>query len=121
MPPEPQSPTDSIADGESLRHNVSSCPICGGGLCGIRSFFDSDASLSHGLVVCDECEAIWLQPDTRGVHVYADPESPVCPISGLGLYDSKVSRWANADDVAMLGWTEMIDPRLTFDPDGKEV
>lgn len=116
MPPEPNPATDSLADGESMRHNISSCPVCGGGLCGIRAFFDQDAVLIHGLVVCDECEAIWLQPDTQGVHVYADPESPLCPLSGMGLYDSKVSRWANASDVAMLGWTDRIAHDLTFDP-----
>lgn len=101
-----------------MRHNVSSCPICGGGLCGVRAFFDASSRLTHGLIVCDECEAIWLQPKTDGVHVYADPESPECPISGEGLYDRNVSRWANEEDVAALGWFGEINPALTFDPSG---
>lgn len=97
-----------------MRHNVSSCPICRDGLCGVRAYFDSSGELAHGLVVCDECEAIWLQPDTGGVHVYAAPESPRCPISGVGLYDRVFSRWANEDDIVALGWSAAIEPELTF-------
>ncbi|TWT97522.1 hypothetical protein Pla100_26760 [Neorhodopirellula pilleata] len=98
-----------------MRHNVSSCPICGGGLCGVRAYFDASGVLTHGLVVCDECEAIWLQPDTGGVHVYADPESPRCPISGVELYHRGTSRWANEDDLASLGWSAAIASELTFE------
>jgi len=94
---------------------VSSCPICGDGLCGVRVYFDSSGTLTHGLVICDECEAIWLQTDTSGVHVYAASESPRCPISGVGLYDRVVGRWANEEDIATLGWSDAIQPALTFD------
>ncbi|SMP39174.1 hypothetical protein SAMN06265222_101266 [Neorhodopirellula lusitana] len=122
MEPEPKPPFDSksnlpsIAAGDNLRHHVSACPICGGGLCGVRAYFDSPESLSYGLVICDECEAIWLQPDTQGVHVYADAEAPVSPVNGLGLYDPTVSRWANAEDIQKLGWSASIDDSLTYDP-----
>lgn len=113
----------SRSGGEGLRYSVGQCPICGGGLCSIRAYFDDEnggEKLTHGLVVCDECEAIWLQPDTKGVHVYADSESPLCPVSGKPLYAPQYSRWANADDVAALNWSDAVDSSLTYDPRGDQ-
>lgn len=117
------------------RHSVAHCPICDGGLCSVRAFFDHSVvpnplaanepniaevsrKLSHGLVICDECEAIWLQPDIRGVHVYPDAQTPHCPVTGKPLYDWQTSRWATSEDVASLGWSDAINPSLTYDPSG---
>ncbi|MCM2372383.1 hypothetical protein [Aporhodopirellula aestuarii] len=117
-------PGGAADDHEELRFCVGQCPICDGGLCTVRVFFDdtgpdsTSEQISHGLVACDECEAIWLQPNTRGVHVYANSETPLCPVSGKPLYDNRFSRWANAADVASLGWSDAIDPALTHDPRG---
>lgn len=104
-----------------MRYSVAECPIYQAGLCSVRAFFENDIAStskkpSHGLVICDECEAIWFQPDVRGVHVYADSESPHCPITGDPLYDEQTSRWANPDDVLALGWADKIDHSLTHDP-----
>ncbi|EMI54286.1 hypothetical protein [Rhodopirellula sallentina] len=110
-------------DHEGMRYSIGQCPICGGGLCTVRAFFDHEngsLKLTHGLVVCDECEAIWLQPDINGVHVYADSESPLCPVSGKPLYDPQFSRWATEADVASLNWSAAIDPSLTYDPRGEQ-
>jgi hypothetical protein len=40
-------------------HYVGSCPCCGQGLLGIRICCEQ----GMGLVVCEECEAIWVHPD----------------------------------------------------------
>ena len=111
--PEPESSPPSRA----IRYSVAACPVCGGGLCTVRVFLAQDGSLDHGLVVCDECEAIWLQPDVAVRHVYVDPENPVSPISGQPLYDQHSSRWADGDDIETLQWTTAIDPSLTYDAD----
>lgn len=81
-----------------------------------HGFTSSSDKPSYGLILCDECEAIWLQPDVHGVHLYADSESPRSPVTGEPLYDVHSSRWANAADVAALGWTDKIDDSLTYDP-----
>lgn len=99
------------------RYSVAACPVCGGGLCTVRVFLAPDGSLDHGLVVCDECEAIWLQPDVAVRHVYVDPEAPTSPISGQPLYDRHASRWAEWSDIESLHWTHAIDPSLTYDAD----
>lgn len=89
---------------------VDHCPICGDGLCGIR-ICGIDTNRPHGLLVCDECEAIWLQPDTSSEHRYGDPSSPRCPICEMPLWGEQ-SRWASLQDCRSLGWQEAIDPNL---------
>ncbi|MEM9644219.1 MAG: hypothetical protein AAF989_04425 [Planctomycetota bacterium] len=121
-------------------HSVSHCPICGGGLCGVRLCgLPSDAVRTrllvdptdppfggeaappatdvtvgpHGLIVCDECEAIWCEPDTSSEHQYPDPEDPRCPICRTALFGPG-NHWANRAEVAFLGWEQQIDPKLDF-------
>lgn len=79
----------------------------------MRAYFDDQNQLSYGLVVCDECDAIWLQPDTQHPHIYPDPESPLSPVSGGSLYDPRHSRWATREDAEALGWSARIDPTLS--------
>ena len=103
-------------------HSIEFCPICGGGLCGVRicgvdandsreRFARTGSDAPHGLVVCDECEAIWLDPDTTTAHQYSSAEDPRCPICSLPLWGAN-SRWADADDVESLGWQSAINPDL---------
>lgn len=70
----------------------------------------------HGLIVCDECEAIWLEPDSTSQHLYPDAEDPCCPICQKALWGSQ-SRWANWDDCAQLGWLDYINPQLDIRSD----
>lgn len=94
-------------------HSVDVCPVCGCGLCGIRICgFGTDQA--HGLIVCDECEALWVEPDTCTPHVFRDAENPCCPICGEALWGEQ-SRWANRDDLVQLGWCWQVDPALSTD------
>lgn len=100
-------------------HSVSACPICGGGLCGIRvcglptsnAAENHQPSSLHGLVVCDECEAIWQEPDTSTPHVYPNSEDARCPVCDESLWHGK-SRWAGLQDIALLEWSAAVDPKL---------
>ena len=126
----------------SPHHSVGFCPICGGGLCGIRicgipsestqgdvkptqspvASAAQEAGLPvaanpHGLIVCDECEAIWLDPDVASEHTYPDSENALCPICGKALW-GPASRWADQADVEALGWSYAVRPELDcFDED----
>lgn len=104
------------------KHSIDYCPICGGGLCGIRicgvaagesddRFAKTGSTEPHGLVVCDECEAIWLDPDVTTVHQYADIDEAQCPICREPLWGNK-SRWADAADVEALGWQYAVNHDL---------
>ncbi|TWT79585.1 hypothetical protein CA13_09890 [Planctomycetes bacterium CA13] len=112
----------------SPKHSIDFCPICGGGLCGVRicglNANDETNELvghyelvkPHGLIVCDECEAIWLEPDTSTPHQYPDACDARCPICSEPLW-GKQSRWADLRDIAELGWTGCTNPELDVYPD----
>ncbi|MCO8121967.1 hypothetical protein NHH03_09485 [Stieleria sp. TO1_6] len=103
VPPHPTGP----------HHSIATCPVCGGGLCGVRLCTGDDpteAAPQSGFVMCDECEAVWLEPDVTSEHLYVDPESPRCPICHGGLWST--SRWAGRDEIESLGWSSLIDPGL---------
>ncbi len=109
------------------KHSISFCPVCGAGLCSVRVCHgpldrrlpDDDplsdppppAHRDHGLVVCDECEAIWLTPNTESAHQYPDPEDARCPICQLSLWGPS-SHWASMAEIESLGWTHAIDRTL---------
>lgn len=73
-------------------------------------------SNQHGLVVCDECEAIWLSPDTETDHIYPDPENARCPICHDALWGQS-SHWASMSEISELGWDHTVDSKLDFPSD----
>ena len=105
---------------------IASCPICGGGLCGIRVCTTDPGSPDeageetsqdaggrlHGFVICDECEAIWMEPDVTTAHRYPSAIDPKCPITGQDLWGPQ-GRWADWEDLQALGWEAAIDPALS--------
>ncbi|TWU56506.1 hypothetical protein Poly51_24170 [Rubripirellula tenax] len=109
----------------SPKHSINFCPICGGGLCGIRicgvaakdsidienQFAKTGSTQPHGLIVCDECEAIWLEPDVNTAHQYPNIEDAKCPICQEALWGPQ-SRWADATDVETLEWEYAVNPDL---------
>ena len=111
----------------SPHHSIGFCPVCGGGLCGIRicgielesadgrTGNPGDVAL-HGLVVCDECDATWLLPDLQTNHLYPDLDDPRCPICEAPLW-GQTSRWADWPDIESLGWGFAVDRSLDTAPD----
>lgn len=91
-------------------HSIGFCPVCGDGLCGVR-IFQAESHTPYGLVVCDECGAVWQQPNLSIKPFFPDFEDERSPIDGQPLWGA-TSRWADLDDCAMLGWLDAIDPRL---------
>ena len=108
------------------KHSIDFCPICGGGLCGVRicgvppnekkTFAKLENDAAHGLIVCDECEAIWLSPDVTTDYQYADSEDARCPICLASLW-SETSRWADQADIDLIGWSAAINHDLDANPD----
>ncbi len=104
------------------KHSVATCPICGGGLCGIRICVlegceDGPGQPGiHGLVVCDECDAIWLEPDVSTVHQYPALDNAKCPICNLPLWGEQ-SHWAEMAEIQRLGWEMGVDTALDVTDD----
>lgn len=57
--------------------------------------------------MCDECEAIWLQPTTTAPHQFPDCEDPACPLTGIPLYGSS-SSWATTEDIKGTEWENEV-------------
>ncbi|GAA5507173.1 hypothetical protein [Novipirellula caenicola] len=116
-------------------HSVDHCPICGGGLCGVRicglpepskesatSAMTAGGNASpspHGLVVCDECEAIWLEPDLTSRHQYPNGCDARCPVCMAPLWGDQ-SRWASQADLEVLGWSGCTNPELDGLPESNQ-
>jgi hypothetical protein len=91
-------------------HSIGVCPICGDGLCGIRTY-ESGHDSTYGLIVCDECDAIWTEPDLSAKPHFPDTEDERSPVDGQPIW-GPTSHWADLNECARLGWLESIDPRL---------
>lgn len=109
---------------------VAHCPICGGGVCGIRicGLISSETEPQrgregdgeiHGLVICDQCEAIWVEPDVETVHQYASVLDARCPTCGEPLGDLK-SGWASRSDIQTLGWQIAVTGSLNESQDNQD-
>lgn len=84
---------------------ASVCPICETGARGFRLCSDQQTVV----VMCDECEALWL--NARRIQasdaVYAKapdfrPPSLACSIA------APMSRWATLSEVQAVGWDDLI-------------
>lgn len=82
--------------------HIGDCPVCGDGLCRIRCSFDSNGR-KYLYALCDECETIWLEPNTQSQRFVPDAENPRCPFSGEELY-GPLSRWATTEDIHGTPW-----------------
>ena len=73
---------------------------------------DCSAGKSAGLyAMCDECEAIWLQPDIATEHFYPPADSPRCPLCDDPLFGNH-ARWANTEDILSTVWEANCIVRL---------
>jgi len=95
---------------------VGYCPVCETGPLGARIC----GACGRAWVQCDECEALWADPDrgqvprardsaatdTAATEFGADGLLP-CPACGRSLWDAP-SHWASLDELERLGWQERV-------------
>ncbi len=84
-------------------HYVGTCRCCGQGLLGIRICCEDEI----GLILCEECEAIWLEPTCTGTPLFPQQPDSCCPRCGRSLWQPP-SHWASGDEVDRLGWAEYV-------------
>jgi hypothetical protein len=92
-------------------HSVGQCPVCAHGLCGIRVCRDEFGL--RGLVICDECEAIWREPELAEPPLYADPVAAVWPDYHHSLW-GPYTHWATIEEIEQLGWEYAVEHSLDF-------
>lgn len=89
---------------------VGICRVCGQGLLGVRICCDDQI----GLVVCEECEAIWLEPSCTGPPLFAESADSLCPRCGRPLWEPP-SHWATLDEVERLSWLDAVRGQWSAD------
>ncbi|MFK7736975.1 MAG: hypothetical protein AB8B50_13150 [Pirellulaceae bacterium] len=82
--------------------HIGDCPVCVQGLVRIRTCTGGNAGVQH-FAMCDECEAIWLEPDTSTEKQFPDAENAKCPICEEDLFGS-ASRWSLPADISGTDW-----------------
>ena len=83
--------------------HIGECPFCVNGLCRVR-YCDHQQG-PHLYAMCDECEAMWLEPTTDSPKQFPDAEHPKCPICAGPLYGDS-SRWAEPQDLKDSPWQD---------------
>ena len=78
--------------------HIGECPVCVNGLCRVRTCED-EQGLQHLYAMCDECEAIWVKPDTSSERVFPRGEDPQCPLCSRPLYGEQ-AHWSAPEEVA---------------------
>lgn len=84
--------------------HLGDCPVCVDGIVRVR-VCEGDCSGKQLYGLCDECEAIWLEPDTATEKHFPDAVNPLCPTCGESIYGER-SRWALPQDVKGTAWGE---------------
>lgn len=74
------------------------------GLCRVRSCRGPQGEL-HIYAMCDECEALWLVPNTDGPSSFPDATHPQCPICQQALYGPQ-AHWAHAEELQNTDWQD---------------
>lgn len=89
--------------------HIGECPVCINGLGRVRTCGEGESR--HFYAVCDECEAIWKEPDIASKRDFADAEDPRCPLCAEALYGEQ-SHWSLTSDILGTPWHE----KATIEP-----
>ena len=79
----------------------------------------------HGYVICDQCFAMWTDPDTTTCHDYLSAVEPSCPVCNAGFENglssgTLSSHWATWDEIKLLGWEHSISRSLGNTPNNQD-
>jgi len=79
------------------------CPICEHGAVG----FVFCADTADMILMCDECDSVWLDPTTTTDQAAQFTEPPDFIVPGLPCSLLR-SRWATRQEIAQRGWADHI-------------
>ena len=82
--------------------HAGTCPVCDQGVRGVRVCRD------HAVVLCDECESVWLDPDASQPPLAPPVPDLPCPVCRNPLYGPQTS-WASKEQVDDLGWSAAVE------------
>jgi len=82
---------------------VGTCPFCEQGNLGVRLCSNSE----DAVILCDECDAVWLSPEITGKPLFPEEPDLPCPYCAGNLTESP-ARWASMGDILKSGWITAI-------------
>lgn len=82
-------------------HHIGLCPACKQGVRGIRQCH------THGVIVCEECDAVWTAPEPADDYAFPQQPDLPCPICSRSLW-GEGTHWASEAEIAALGWSDRI-------------
>ncbi len=86
---------------------VGFCAVCGEGTLGIRMCAGQKGERQHGVVLCDECDAVWTTLDTSQAPVFPEQPDLPCPICSASLV-RHAAHWATAEEIDRLQWRHAV-------------
>ena len=81
------------------------CPICFAGAIGFRTCDDGITVV----LMCDECDAVWLKPDEIKSDSAVFPKAPNYTVSDANVsIASPRSHWSSRSEIEFFNWTKFI-------------
>lgn len=83
----------------------TNCPICGTGNLGFRTCDDHRTIV----IMCDECDAVWLDPAQTDASLALYPSKPpfIVPGTSVSIAQPK-AHWSSRDEIVAAGWADWI-------------
>jgi len=82
---------------------VGTCPFCEQGSLGIRIC----SKAGDAVILCDECDALWLSPELKGKPAFLEEPDLPCPYCPGNLTESPAC-WASMGEIIERGWIATI-------------
>ncbi|MCA9015513.1 MAG: hypothetical protein KDA77_09315 [Planctomycetaceae bacterium] len=93
--------------GFDLMYYVGTCPFCEQGKLGIRIC----SQAGDVLILCDECDALWLSPEISAQPVFPEQPALPCPCCQGNLTNAP-AHWANFGEIYQKGWISTVKGEL---------
>lgn len=82
---------------------VGTCSVCEQGNLGIRIC----SKEADALILCDECDALWLSTDLTDLPLFLEQPNLPCPCCPGNLTDSS-AHWASFREIYKKGWIDAV-------------
>lgn len=87
---------------------VGTCPFCEQGRLGVRICNKA----GDAVILCDECDAMWLSPEINAPPAFPEQPNLPCPCCPGNLTDDP-AHWASFGEIYQKGWISAVKGELS--------